>query len=254
MKRRSFLCGGAALCFSGPAAQGNDVATGDAISSAKAFSGGRFYAGEQEFLLADIIAPSAYTLGGGAPFFDDAKSKLNDLLTGAKIETEEVDAPTRWGGLVVHARRRGDAQTLQELLVADGAARVAPQSVKNDYIGKLLALEENARDHKSGLWRLDAYNIVPANNATGAIGAYHLIEGHVRKTAKVGSRFYLNFGDDYRFDFTAGARSALQRRWASDGLDLAGLAGAHIRVRGFVDNINGPSIDLEHIKQIEILF
>ena len=246
MKRRSFLRGGGALGFWIAAARA------ESISGATVFSGDRIYAGDQELLLADIIAPSGYGLTGVAPYFREAKSKLHDLLLGATIDYEEVSAPTRWGGRVVHARQYGQEQTIQELLIAAGAARVAPQTAHHELIDRLLMLEQRARNQKTGLWGLDAYDIVSAENAARAIGAYHLIEGQVRKASKAGSRFYLNYGDDYRTDFTATARSALQRRWAADGLDLAGLEGRPVRVRGYVDNINGPSIDLVHIKQIEL--
>ena len=62
------------------------------------------------------------------------------------------------------------------------------------------------------------------------------------RARKIGGRFYLNFGEDYKTDFTATARSSIYNAWARDGFDLAALEGARLRIRGFVSDINGPSI------------
>ena len=75
----------------------------------------------------------------------------------------------------------------------------------------------------------------------------------MRSAALARGRYYLNFGEDYREDFTATTRSRTGKKWARTGFDLLSLEGAQIRVRGFTVWINGPSIELAHIKQIEVL-
>lgn len=248
MKRRLFLCAGASAGVIGAAAKAEET------NALNAFSGDRFYDGDQEYLLADIVAPSAFKLSErAATYFRESKSALNALLSGAVIDRETAGPQTRWGGEIVYARRRGEEKTLQEALVATGAVRVEPQSDDLEFISNLLMLEQTARENKRGLWALQNYRVIDAEKANPAIGAFHLIEGVVTRAEQVKSRFYLNFGADYMSDFTAGARSALYRKWAATGLDLASLKGARIRVRGFVEKINGPSIDLTHAKQIERL-
>ncbi len=248
MKRRVFLFAGASAGLLGAAARGQE------FKELRAFSGGRFYDGDQEYVLADIIAPSAFKLSDRAStYFGESKSALSALLRDAAIESENAGPPTRWGGRIVYARRGGEQKTLQETLVARGAVRVEPQTGDIEFISKLLTLEETARENNRGLWALPDYRVIDAADANSAIGAFHLIEGVVAAAEKVKSRFYLNFGSDYLTDFTAGARAALYRKWAATGLDLASLKGARIRVRGFVEDINGPSIDLKHVKQVEVL-
>lgn len=248
MRRREFIFAGIAAGSLGGAARAQE------IKELRAISGDRFIDGDQEYLLADIIAPSAFKLSdGAATYFRQSESALNRLLSGAVIEPENAGPATRWGGRVVYARRRGEQKTLQEGLVAAGAVRVEPQTDNLEFIAQLLALEQIARNERRGLWALRDYRVIDAADATPAIGAFHLIEGIVTGAEKVKSRFYLNFGSDYLTDFTAGARGALYRKWSKSGLDLATLKDAPIRVRGFVANINGPSIDLTHVKQVEIL-
>ena len=246
MKRRAFVLGlGAALS----GAAGRD----GALTNARALSGGRFTASGEEFLLADIVAPPLYALNEKTPpFFSEAKRALQALLDAGASHVVDVAPQTRWGGRVVAAHgQNGD--TLQEALARTGAVRIAPQTDDLAFIDRLLSLEAAARSERRGLWALSAYGVYTAEAAEGAVGAFHLIEGTVLRAVAARGRFYLNFGPDYRTDFTGGARSALYRKWARDGFDLAALEGARVRIRGFVERINGPSVDIRHVRQIETL-
>ena len=85
------------------------------------------------------------------------------------------------------------------------------------------------------------------------VGAYVLVQGRVREVARVQDFVYLNFGPDWRRDFTVRAPAGFARRLAREGLDLAGLEGRNLLVRGPVFETNGPMIELVHPAQIEVL-
>ncbi len=247
MNRRAFLAGAASMIVAPAKAL-------ETIAKAEALAGDRFRADGDEFHLTDVIAPSAFDLHRDAqPFFDDAKAVFEGLLTDGPLEVVDSGERNRWGARLVSARRTGDALTVQERLVAAGAARVDPQTEDHAFIDALLGLERQARRMRAGLWALRDYRVFDATNARGAIGGFHLIEGAVQTARGVRGRFYLNFGADYREDFTATAPSRRARKWARAGLDLETLQDARIRVRGFVDEINGPSIELSHPKAVERL-
>jgi len=184
--------------------------------------------------------------------FDVSRRAMQEALSGA-LDVEDVMAPTRWGVRRVIARRDGASGTLQEELIAAGAARVAPQTEDHEFIRRLLSLEDAARRAGKGLWGLADYAVFDAGDASGAVGAYALVEGAPTRAELHGSRFYLNFGEDFRTDFTATAESRLYRAWKKAGVDLEMLQGARLRVRGLVEAINGPSIGLKHPLQIERL-
>lgn len=248
MIRRNFIAG--AVSFAVLPARASEK-----IGKAEAIAGDRFRAGgDEEFHLTDILAPSAYDLHRDAqPFFGKAKAMLNDILADSALEIVDSGERNRWGARLVSARLVGDALTLQERLVAKGAARVAPATDDHEFIEQLLNAERIARQARAGLWRLRAYRVFDAADAEDAIGGFHLVEGTVQSAQAGRGRFYLNFGADYREDFTATAPSRRAKTWARAGLDLETLNGARIRVRGFVDRINGPSVELSHIKTIERL-
>lgn len=246
MRRRRFLAGAAAALLPTLKAQ--------ADTGAVALAGDRFRIGDQDYQLTDILAPSAYTLNGRAePHFEASRNVLQIFLSQRAFIFEDAAQRTRWGARVVRSQTEGGGQSLEELLIAAGAARVAPKTDDIGFISGLLATEGAARQQQTGLWSLNAYRIFDASNAQGAIGGYHLVEGQVVSANKTRSRFYLNFGADYRDDFTASAASAVIRRWAKKEFDPATLEGARVRVRGFVESINGPSVDMAHRLQIEVI-
>ena len=220
---------------------------------AEALAGDRFRVNGEDYQLTDIMAPSAYALHRDhEPFYEDAKAILARRLRGGALTLEETASPSRWREKRVQARLAGEEMTLQEALVTAGAARVAPQTDNYDLIDKLLRLEKEAREDRRGLWALGAYRIFNAADATSAIGGYHLVEGEVFQASEARGRFYINFNADFRTDFTASAPARSYRRWMKDDAFAIG-EGTLLRIRGFVARVNGPSIELQHVKQIEWL-
>jgi hypothetical protein len=71
--------------------------------------------------------------------------------------------------------------------------------------------------------------------------------------ARVRDRIYLNFGPDWRTDFTVSIETRLLKTFEKAALDPMDLKGRKIRVRGWIESRNGPSIDVTHPEQIEVL-
>jgi micrococcal nuclease len=68
-----------------------------------------------------------------------------------------------------------------------------------------------------------------------------------------GGRIYLNFADDWRSDFTISIERKDVPALAAAGIDLKGLAGKPVRVRGWIEWRNGPMIAATHPEQLELL-
>lgn len=247
MRRREFLIASGAAIISPPA-----LTSG----AREALSGDAFRQGEEEFRFADILSPSlAATAGKPPPFAYEARDILADLAR--NIAAIEDAAPAdRWGRRVIRATDENGA-SVEEGLLRRGAARVYPETEDFEGIRRLLAAENEAREARRGLWARPVYRVRDAarpEDCEDAVGGYHLVEGMVVGAGKGGSRVYLNFGEDYRTDVTASATSTIARRWKSAGtIDLESFGGARLRIRGYVGPINGPSIELTHPLQIELL-
>lgn len=143
---------------------------------------------------------------------------------------------------------------LQEYLLAQGWARlngVYPYPV--DLLKALRQVETLARKARRGLWREKEYRLLRAADMSLADRRFHLVEGRVAKVATTRNRIYINFGTDWRRDFTAAIDNRHRRRFRELGISLQELAGRNIRVRGWVRPYNGPYMELESWTQIELL-
>ena len=66
-------------------------------------------------------------------------------------------------------------------------------------------------------------------------------------------RAFINFGADYRTDFTVTIEPEDMRTFRQAKFDVAALAGKRVRVRGWVEFYNGPEITIATPAAIEVL-
>lgn len=194
-------------------------------------------------------------------------------LTGAALERlldgQEVgwqpgsEVEDRYGRRIVHVYlrptgRQGPAEPvwLQAELVRAGAARVLSHADNRQDTAALLALEAEARSAQAGLWDEPGQAVRDTHPDALAqdIGSVQLVEGRVVEATRLRSgRVYLNFGADYRTDFTVMISAEDEPVFLAAGLDPVALESYRIRVRGWVEDENGPMIRIDHPERIEIL-
>lgn len=225
MNRREFLLSSAALAAA-------PVADGQSISF-----------GGEDYFLSDVVRPKPNEPAGAF-----VAAALGALLSKGRA-TGSGKARDRWGRLVgpVGIVFAGRTTTLQELLLAQGAARVFPQSDDFDFIERCYRAENAARAARLGLWGNDAYRLRDANDAEMGFG-FEVYAGIVRDANERGSRVFLNFGENFRTDFTTTVTRSSFRRWRGKP-EAASFVGRRVEARGLVDWINGPSIELRHEMQ-----
>jgi len=138
-------------------------------------------------------------------------------------------------------------------MLAAGVALVQPSAVNTEMAGEMLAVETEARRGRKGLWKTEGDKIVFSALAPGQKpGAWRIAEGRIRKASIVKNVIYLNFGDDWRTDFTIGIQPAVRRALALHGIDALALAYKDVRVHGWLDDYNGPYIELMAPEWLEI--
>lgn len=148
-----------------------------------------------------------------------------------------------------------DGQWLQGALLDAGMARVYTFPDNRKLAAEMLAREGRARAAGRGIWGLRFYAPRPADPAAliRELGTFQLVEGRVAKAAQVKGRIYLNFGDNWRDDFTATLSAKSARLYSAARGEPTALQGKRIRVRGWLRKRNGPMIEITHPEQIEIL-
>ncbi|MFN3231827.1 MAG: thermonuclease family protein [Alphaproteobacteria bacterium] len=158
----------------------------------------------------------------------------------------------RWRRVVAHAVSR-EGIWLQGTLVEQGLARVQSFSDNRTGVRDLLVLEARARGAGLGLWADWRTQVKTVDETPRLLHGFHVVEGQVIEAANVRGRVYLNFGDDWKTDFTILVPPKVRRQFERENRELISLEGINIRVRGWVKDWNGPMIELTHAEQLEII-
>lgn len=83
-------------------------------------------------------------------------------------------------------------------------------------------------------------------------GRFVRVRGKVLSIGDRERRLYLNFGENWRQDFTVIVEKTGKRRYKGALSDLTGLAGRWVTVRGMLEEAGGPMIRLNSEAQLEI--
>ncbi len=220
--------------------------------------------------LVNILAPKRPFLFGKAPDpsarppwppAEAARKALAALVAGRSVRLSftglRKDRHGRWlAHLHVKPSDGGPPVWVQQRLVRAGHARVYSFVDSRACAPALLAAERAARRARLGLWRHAAYRIRSAARWRALLAyryTFQIVEGRVLAVGRARGRIYLNFGPDWRQDFTVIVERRDARRFARAGFDLMALEGQRIRVRGWLIEKNGPAIRATHPEQIERL-
>ena len=209
----------------------------------------RFGGESHEIRLASIDAP------------DDSLAR--DWLT-AQLEEQQFRFSRRQAGLDRYGRIIADVfmesdaepQWVQLAMVHDGVVRVLSYRDGPDRVARLLQAESAARSAHRGLWGDRAYRVrdTHPDALMQDVGSVQIVAGRVVSATRLRTgRVYLNFGADWRTDFTVRIDPADAERFERAGLDPLELEGQRIRVRGWVQDENGPMIRIDHPMRIEQL-
>jgi len=152
------------------------------------------------------------------------------------------------GVLVANKNCAGNAMAL----VAQGCARVYPLPGINADFPALLAVEDTARRAHIGIWNNPAFAVRSPAHAAELTDGYGIIEGKITSAAKAKGQIYLNFGPDWKTDFTVELANEAAKQLQARAIDWQQLAGRTVRVRGWVFWRYGPAIMVTADAQIEL--
>ena len=109
---------------------------------------------------------------------------------------------------------------------------------------------------RAGLWRDEAFAVKNASatqSLRDSAGGFAVIEGTVLRVGEAGGRLFLDFGRHYSRDFSLVVSREAQAGFAKAGLDLRGLSGKRVRVRGVLFDRGGPAMELRTPAALEII-
>lgn len=138
-----------------------------------------------------------------------------------------------------------DGRSIAAAMISAGAARAYPSLGD---VTVLLPLEAEARNAGRGLWADKAFAIRAPETAGQLLNSYGIVSGTVLKVAQVKGRTFLNFGADWKTDFTVELDKTMAKQ-----IDWANLANKKVQARGWVDWNYGPHILITSPGQLQIM-
>lgn len=191
------------------------------------------------------------------PFAHDSRRYLVSLVDGQRVALHAGGAERDRHGRILAHLVTDDGTWVQGAMLEGGFARVYTFKDNRVPAAAMLALEAAAREAGRGLWADPTYRVRQAGEpdlATLADGVpgYHLVEGRVLDIGRARGRWFLNFGRDRRSDFTATIAPEDADLFEDEGIDVNALEGRRVRIRGWIENRDGASIDVTHPEQIEL--
>jgi len=186
---------------------------------------------------------------------DRAFAALNDLARGRVLDAyADFPKEDRYDRVRSQIFDHDTRAWLQIALLKQGLARVDIAPDRGECYRELYAAEADARRAGLGLWADPAYAFRTADRVAPAdVGSFQIVVGKVVKAATRDGRVFLNFGPDFRSDFTIAIPPDDLKTFKRMGVDPLNYEGRLVRVRGIVQSDNGLEIVAGNPKQIELL-
>lgn len=214
------------------------------------------------YRLMELDSPALSDTGEtNKPLYGEMKKSLEALISDQSLllyvpltrsgEAEQMQ--NRMGHTLVQAVREKDKIWVQGILLNQGMARVRTTPDETVLAADLLRQEDKARKVKRGLWKDADYAVFAADHIPDNFYGFGIVEGTIHSVSAVRNTIFLNFGDNWREDFSLGLSPEARRAFAKDGANVMSWGGEHVRVRGNIRQYNGAFIDLDHSAQVEHL-
>ena len=187
-----------------------------------------------------------------------ARAALQTLLTGQSVELRQMRAASdRYGRVIADAYivQNGVPSSVAEEMVARGFARVSIEGSHAACAARFFAKEETPRRAKLGLWADPYYALVRAESFRDLVdrrGHFTVVEGTVISVRESAGTIYVNFGRRWSEALTVTIAKRSERNLVAAGLNPRNLENLRVRVRGWVEERNGPRIEVSRPEQIEI--
>ena len=204
--------------------------------------------------LAAVKAPEVWPKGApyaSWPYAKQSQAILASKVTGQTLELFCSKEKLSFDGKLIAHVLLPDGQWLQHQLVREGAVFLFPRAEQSEGQEALQAAELIARSGQRGLWT--ELDLLAHATEKLTSGRFKIVSGTVLNAARSGNRIFLNFGHDWRQDFTLEIPRRFWRHFENAGINLLELKGQHIEARGWVTWRGGPHILLEGPGQMHLL-
>jgi len=144
---------------------------------------------------------------------------------------------------------------IQGRLLFEGRALVFGLGENPECLKAMREAERRAEAAKAGIWATEKlpWSAADLELLAQKLGYFAIIEGKVLSVGDRKKRLYLNFGKKWSQDFTVSLVKTGKGAFKGDVTGISGLIGKTVRVRGLLEERQGPLIRLSDEAQIEII-
>ncbi len=190
-----------------------------------------------------------------APLSKEAKEFTKRLAEEkfARIEFD-VDKKDKYGRLLGYCFIKGKDKDLflNKRLLEEGLAVLYTYPPNVKYVEEFVKAQRKARQNKKGLW--GAYEVISPQKAKDFIGQIRTVRGKVLSTYNSGKAIFLNFGEDYKKDFTVVIfRNSFNYFYQRGITPEIFYRGKVVEVTGRIREYNGPEIIVNSPLEIEVI-
>ncbi len=174
------------------------------------------------------------------PFALEAKDFNRRLVEGKFVRVEfDVEKRDRYKRLLGYVFV--DGTFVNRVLLEEGLAVLYTRPPNVKYVDKFLSAQKKARFQRKGLW--GAYEIIRPQQAHRFIGQIRTVRGRVLSCMCTSRACFLNFGPDYRTDFTVVIFRSSFPYFHQAGINICSRYSQRvIEVSGRIREYNGPEI------------
>ena len=205
--------------------------------------------------LAGVKAPELWPEGASYqswPHAEQSRKTLNVLAAGKTLELFCDNEKSDYTGQQVAHIKLVNGEWLQHIMVAAGDLYVFPRRNNTAGIKSLYEAERIARKDNRGLWAQNQATITTVDGDVRT-GWFQIISGKVLSAKSVRKTIFLNFGENWRTDFTVEISPKVVTAFKKTAIDPLLFNGKTIEVRGWITWKGGPHIMLEGPGQIQLL-
>ena len=194
-------------------------------------------------------------------------SQIRQMIKGQETRILTSGPKDRYGrepALLFVKKRGGEPQLAQETLIRSQAAVYMPDpQLRKTFAShcdfdriraELIEITPKEPTFSSGR-PTGIISVLSANSQRlwGLEGEFVIVRGVVKEVRRTRRGISINFGDDWKKDFTA-YLSPLVSKTFENVVDLnSNLVGQQVKLRGFLDLYYGPSMRIDHLMQMEML-
>jgi micrococcal nuclease len=185
------------------------------------------------------------------PFALEAKDYNRRLIEGKSVRIEfDIEKKDKYGRLLGYCFV-GDTFVNAELIKEGFAVLYTfPPNVK--YVDRFVSLQAEARKKEKGLW--GSYVVISPSQTKNYIGEIRTVKGRVLSTFKSAKCIFLNFGSDYKTDFTVAIFNNTLSSFENQGIHPESFyRGKIVEVSGRIREYNGPEIIVNSPFEIEVI-